>query len=223
MCRPKAPHFSASAAPKDSTVSTWTAPKDPPFQKYTFVCSTFPTWAAPKDPTFKSLRFFVIFSSTLPPPSFFIEGRSESPPFSVRGPLPKLPKLWAAHTYIYIYIYIYIYHFNEFSFVFLSFLYVCLSNKGHLLMSFPSLFFRFCLCVCLSNKGHLLMFFFLRFGLPGVCGGGGVGYSHIRALLVCAARNPRPPHPIFRPGPLLKTPPFRPGPHRKIPLFKNIH
>ena len=35
---------------------------------------------------------------------------------------------------------------NEFSFVFLSFLYVYLSNKGHLLMSFPSFFFLFCLC-----------------------------------------------------------------------------
>ena len=78
MCRPKAPHFSASAAPKDSTFSTWTAPKDPPFQKYTFVCSTFPTWAASKDPAFKSIRFFVIFSSTPPPSRFFVRGRSES-------------------------------------------------------------------------------------------------------------------------------------------------
>ena len=78
MCRPKVPHFSASAAPKDSTFSTWTAPKYPSFQKYTFVCSTFPTWAASKDPAFKSIRFFVIFSSTPPPPRFLVRGRSES-------------------------------------------------------------------------------------------------------------------------------------------------
>ena len=52
-----------------------------------------------------------------------------------------------------------------------------------------------------------------------MCGGGGRGYSHIRAVRVCAARKP----PIFRPRPLLKTPLFRPGPHRKTPLFKNIH
>ena len=62
----KTPLFSARAYAKDSTFSTWTAPKDPPFQKYTFVCSTFPTWAAPEDPPFKNIRFFVIFSSKTP-------------------------------------------------------------------------------------------------------------------------------------------------------------
>ena len=92
---------------------------------------------------------------------------------------------------------------NQFSFIFLSFLSVylylsvCLSNKGHLLMSFPLFFFR-----CLSARG-----------------GGGRVYSHIRAVRVCAARKPR----IFWPWPLLKTPLFRPGPHRKTPLFKNMH
>ena len=101
---------------------------------------------------------------------------------------------------------------NEFSFMFLSFvsvcLSVCLSNKGHLLMSFPSFFF-----LCLSAPG-----------------GGGAGYAHIRAVRVCTAGKPRIfrpgpllKTPLFRPGPLLKTPLFRPGPHRKTPLFKNIH
>ena len=106
---------------------------------------------------------------------------------------------------------------NEFSFVLLSFLYVCLSNKGHLimsfsffsvcvpvclsnkgplLMSFSSFFFLFCLCmclsVCLSNKGHLLMIFpsFCSARCVCVCGWGGGGYSHIRAVRVCAARKP---------------------------------
>ena len=87
-------------------------------------------------------------------------------------------------------------------------------------MSFPSFFFLFCVSVCLSVKQKsFINDFLLRFGLPGVCGGGGGGYSHIRAVRVCAARKP----PIFRPRPLLKTPLFRPGPHRKTPLFKNIH
>ena len=47
----------------------------------------------------------------------------------------------------------------------------------------------------------------------------GEGYSHVRAVRVCAARKP----PIFRPRPLLKTPLFRSGPFRKNLLFKNIH
>ena len=166
---------------------------------------------------------------------------------------------------------------NEFSFVFLSFLYVCLSNKGHLLMSFPSFFLLFCLCaclcvcqkkghllisfpsffflfclcvclsVCLSNKGHLLMVFPSFRSARCVCVWGG-GYSHIRAVRVCAARKPPiglpgvcvrggggtpilgqygyvPPEspPIFRPGPLLKTPRFRPGLHRKGPPFSKIY
>ena len=40
MCRTKAPIFSALAAPKDFTLSTW---------------------AAPKDPLFKNIQFFVVF------------------------------------------------------------------------------------------------------------------------------------------------------------------
>ena len=87
---------------------------------------------------------------------------------------------------------------NEFSFIFLSFLSVCLS-------------------VCLSNKGHLFISFSSFFLSLSVCPG--EGHSHIRAVRVCATRKPR----IFRPGPLLKTPLFRPGPYRKTPLFKNIH
>ena len=49
------------------------------------------------------------------------------------------------------------------------------------LMSFPSFFFLFCLCVCvcvcLSNKGHLLMNFPSFWSARGVCvwGGGGAG------------------------------------------------
>ena len=85
------------------------------------------------------------------------------------------------------------------------------------LMSFPSFFFL-SLSVCLSNKGNLLMIFPSFSSARGVCGRGG-GCSHIRAVRVCDARKP----PIFRPGPLLKPPRFRPGPHRKTPLFKNIH
>ena len=136
MCRPKAPHFSAWAAPKDSTFSTWTAPKDPPFQKYTFVCSTFPTWAALNDPPFKSIRFFVIFSSKTPSifskgplwkplPHFFCGGRSLSPPFQTLGgtyiykPLSYMSTPPGPSNKG---------QFNEFSFVFLS-LSVCLSVK----------------------------------------------------------------------------------------------
>ena len=53
-------------------------------------------------------------------------------------------------------------------------LYVWLSNKGHLLMSFPSFFFLFCVSVCLSVKQKsFINDFLLRFGLPGVCGGEG--------------------------------------------------
>ena len=189
MCRPKAPHFFGLGRTER-----------PPFSNIYICLFHFPTQAAPKDPTFKSIRFFVIFSST-PPPHFSLRGRSESPPPPIfsEGPLPKLPKLWAAHIYIPLsymstprgsvkqrsFIY-------EFSFVFLSFLYVCLSNKGHLLMSFPSFFFRFCLCVCLSNKVHLLIIFLLFWSARCVCVWG--GYSHIRAVRVCAARKPPPPH-----------------------------
>ena len=132
MCRPKAPHFSAWAAPKDSTFSTWTAPKDPPFQKYTLVNSTFPTWAAPKDPPFKNIRFFLILSSETP--SIFSE-----------GPLwkPLILKLWAAHIYIY----------KPPSYMSIA----RVRQTKVILMIFPSFFFLR-LSVCLSNNGHLLSF-----------------------------------------------------------------
>ena len=91
---------------------------------------------------------------------------------------------------------------NEFSFVFLSFLCVCVS-----------------VCLSVKQRSFINDFSFVSVCPVCVCGG---GYSHIRAVRVCAARKPPPP-PIFRPGPLLKTPRFRPGPHRKTPLFKNIH
>ena len=51
------------------------------------------------------------------------------------------------------------------------------TNKVHLLMSFASFlsFVSVCLSVCLSNKGNLLMsfpsFFFLFLSAPGVGGG----------------------------------------------------
>ena len=45
------------------------------------------------------------------------------------------------------------------------------------------------------------------------------GYSHNRAVRVCAARK----RPISPPDRLLKTPRFRLGSLRKTPLFKNIH
>ena len=134
MCRPKAPHFSASAAPKNSTFSTWTAPKHPPFQKYTFVYSTFPTWAAPKDPTFKSIRFFVIFSST-PPPRFSLRGRSESLPFSVRGRSLSSPNS-GRHIYI--------------PLSYMSTPHGSVKQRSFL-MSFPSFFFL-SFFVCLSVK-----------------------------------------------------------------------
>ena len=51
------------------------------------------------------------------------------------------------------------------------------------------------------------------------CYAWGGGYSHIRTVRVCVARNPS----IFWPGPLRKSPLFRPGPPRKTPLFKNKH
>ena len=117
------------------------------------------------------------------------------------------------------------------------------TNKVHLLMSFPSFFFL-CQAVCLYVKQMPFINVFFHFSFFSVCVPiclsvkqrslinefsfvflslsvclGGEGYSHIRAVRVCAARKPR----IFRPGPLLKTPLFRPGPHRKTPLFKNIH
>ena len=64
-------HFSALAAPKDSTFSTWATPIDPFFKHIQFPPpphfsalaapkdSTFSTWATPKDPFFKHIQFFV--------------------------------------------------------------------------------------------------------------------------------------------------------------------
>ena len=105
---------------------------------------------------------------------------------------------------------------NEFSFVFLSFLYVCLSNKGHLLMSFPLFFFLFCLCACLSVKQRS---FINDFSFVLICPVGWWGVLQYKSSTgMC---RPKAPH--FSAWPLLKTPLFRPGLHRKTPLFKNIY
>ena len=55
-----------------------------------------------KRPLLKNVRFFVIFSSKIPP-HISMTDRSESPPFSVRG--RSLSFLhWAAHIYLYTYL-----------------------------------------------------------------------------------------------------------------------
>ena len=109
--KPPISPFLAWATPKDSTFSTWTAPKSDhsprrcgwggvysniravrvcAARKTPFLAwaapkdSTFSTWTAPKDPPFK-IDMFLCYFLFQNPPCFSVRGRSESPPISVRG------------------------------------------------------------------------------------------------------------------------------------------
>ena len=95
----------------------------------------------------------------------------------------------------------------------------CLSNKGHLLMSFPSFCF---FSICLSNKGHLLMIF-PSFRSVRWAGEGGGGWREGGCFWGVEDTSILGQYGYVPYDSLLKTPPFPPGPHRKTPLFKNIH
>ena len=96
VCRAKAPHFSALTDPKDSTFSTWAAPKDPLFKNIQFFVPLFLPGQIEKTFVLKNIRFF-IFSSKIP--CFSREGPLWKPPpllppyIFIEKPLPKPPIL----------------------------------------------------------------------------------------------------------------------------------
>ena len=79
MCRAKAPHFSAVADSKDTTFSTWAAPKDPLFKNIQFLVPLFLPGHIEKTLVLKIVSLFLAPES----PVFPVRDRSESPP-----PLP---------------------------------------------------------------------------------------------------------------------------------------
>ena len=86
--------------------------------------------------------------------------------------------------------FIYKWVFLRFSFcVWLS---VCLSNKCHLLMSFPSFFFLFCLCACVSvcQTKVIYSLVFLRFSFFVCLPRGGV-LPYLGSMGMC---RPKAPH-----------------------------